>query len=214
MEQILLSTLARPVRLATDEQLAVIADCRTGTHSTLGRIQNHLRRLEKHGWVVSSHLALKVVQLQRPIFRWRPGELFVEAHAIAWIAARRVAQTEPRHCTLYRITKKGARRCGAGNVIPQCQPTQIEHDLGCAAMFIAKLRTDASVADRWVGEDEIRRQFRPLHPAEFRKIPDAALVRETDEIELFLEFCGQYTAQRIQRFHRHCARHRIPYEMY
>ncbi len=155
-----------------------------------------------------------MVELKRPIFRWRPGKLFVEAHGIAWTAARRVAQTEPRHCTLYRITEKGARRCGAGNDIPQCQPTQIEHDLGCTAMFIAKLRTDTSVADRWVGEDEIRRQVRPLRPAQFRKIRDAALVRETDEIELFLEFCGQYTAQRIERFHRHCARYRIPYEMF
>ena len=211
---IALETLACRVRLATAEQIAAIIRCIVNTNATVDHVRHCLQRLQSQGYVSTSCLALKVFELNGPIFRWRLGESFVEAHAIAWTAAQRVAHTEPRRFTLYRVTKKGARRCGVGNDIPGCQPTQLEHDLGCTAMLVAKLQEDASVAERWVGEDEIRRQFRPTHPKEFRKVPDAALIQETDRLELFLEFCGQYTAQRIERFHCHCQKHGIPYELY
>lgn len=210
MESIILDTLARRVRLATVEQLATIVSTVNGEATTTRRVRRCLRRLEQEGCIVTSRLALKVFELDRPLYRWRPGDLFTEADALAWTAAKRVAETKPRRCTIYRVTREGARRCGSGGNVPQCQPTQIEHDLGCTAMLIAVAQRDPALFHAWVGEDEIRRSFRPLWPAEFRKVPDAAIVRSDDRIERFLEFCGQYSAERIERFHRHCQRHHIP----
>ena len=194
MEPIILDTLARRVRLATVGQLATIVATVDGEATASRRVRRCLQRLEEEGCIVASRLALKIVELEHPLFRWHPGDLFNEADRLAWRAAKRVTQTKPRRCTIYRVTREGARRCGSGGNVPQCQPTQIEHDLGCTAMLIAVARHNPTMFHAWVGEDEIRRSFRPLWPATFRKVPDAVLVRQDDRVERFLEFCGQYSA--------------------
>ena len=214
IDSIILETLARRVRLATTEQLTAVVQILADKNVTERQVRNRLRRLKQSQDITQRRVALKVFEVVDPLFRWRPGDPFTEADAIAWSAARRIAGTSPRVCTLYRVTQKGARLHGAGGVTPRRQPTQMEHDLGCTAMLIAKLRHDRNVSDRWTGEDEIRRYFQPLHPILFRKIPDAALIQENDQVERFLEYCGQYSAKRILRFHRHCQRHRMPYELY
>jgi hypothetical protein len=214
MKETILDILTHRVRLATSSQLATLLQSTEGRKVTVRQIRRRLRHMAEEGTVLLHHLALKVFAPEQFLYQWRPGEPFTAAEAIAWKAAVRVASTIPRRCMVCRVTEKGAKRDGSGGNRPTLQPTQIEHDLGCTAMLIHELRHDPYLLRNWVGEDEIRRSFRPLWPEEFRKVPDAAIVRSDDRVERFLEFCGQYSAQRIDRFHRHCRRYRIPYRLY
>jgi hypothetical protein len=86
---------------------------------------------------------------------------------------------------------------------------QVEHDLGTAAMFFRRNELDSSNWDQWLGEDILRQTARRRQP-----IPDAAHCSTDGMIRLAIEFGGAYSADRLRRFHLHCRRCSLPYELW
>jgi hypothetical protein len=87
-------------------------------------------------------------------------------------------------------------------------PYQASHDLGVSAVYLHYLRHRPDDAACWVGEDNARAAGRG------NKKPDAVVLDPGSGRRLAVEFGAGYPAARLRAFHRHCERHRLPYEVW
>ena len=68
------------------------------------------------------------------------------------------------------------------------------------------------MAEGWVGEDILRRDYAPRERW-LSKIPDAAIY-QNEQLQYILEFGGQYSVNRLRRFHQHSQECRLSYILY
>jgi hypothetical protein len=91
-------------------------------------------------------------------------------------------------------------------------PSQIEHDLGTAAVLARLHESRPDAAADWVGEMILRRDFMRTAPW-LKKLPDAAIFSNGRVVE-FAEFGGQYTTRQMRRLQSHCQRFAIGYSLW
>jgi hypothetical protein len=191
----LLEMLTWKVRLVAEPQLAPA-------------IKPNPIDLVRKGFLRSRIIQAKVIACRQPLATWRAGQAPPDFHALAWCLENRLRQARPSRCQVLWATPKCTRLLGGcGGSIRQ--PTQVEHDLALAGVFLARASIDPASWDAWLGEDVWRQQL-----TRREKVPDAVLVNDHGKATLAIEYGGAYSAERLRAFHRHCARQSLPYELW
>lgn len=205
----LLRELTWCVRVLTAEQIGrVLAAKRRGSVSVRSLIQ----RLQAEGLVYSDYTAAAFHEATEPIASRGPGEPPPDFGALAWRLERRWRDATSRRVTICWATSRAASLFG-GTTAFTCRASQVEHDLGTASILVRLHETSPELADQWVGEDILRRDF-GRHCRSLHKIPDGAIVSD-DKIVGVIEYGGQYSATRLRRFDSHFyKKHSIPYDIW
>ena len=170
-----------------------------------------MRRLTKPGFVRTRTTALTFVEVCSPLAGWHRGDGDPDYQALAWRLEDRWRKARSRRVTICWATEKGARLVGGVADFPT-HASQVEHDLGTAGILTRLWETEPHVAAKWVGEMILRRTC-GSHADWLKKVPDGAVMDRDAPRELH-EFGGQYSAQRIRRFHEHCRRHHLTYRLW
>ena len=170
-----------------------------------------IRRLAIAGLVDFTTTAAVFPEVNEPLWTWTPADVAPPYDSLAWQLERRWREIRPRRVTICWATKKAARLCGGTASFSQ-HLSQLEHDLGTASVLTRLHESRPSDAAHWIGEDILRRHY-AAGQRWLRKIPDAALI-EDGRVLVIIEFGGQYPAIRIRRFHEHCQKHRLTYELW
>ena len=206
--RLVLFLLTWQLRVVTAGQLQRILIARFGPTESATRTA---RSLIREGLLKSARTAATFVESTSPLFVWSPGDKAPNPTALAWQLEKRWRQARTQTVTIYWSTRRAARLLGG--LAPFHRHTnQLEHDLGTASILTTLYGTDPESADAWVGEDVLRRDYSDASPA-LKKNPDGALIAD-DQVRQVIEFGGQYSVGRIDRFHRHFARHRVGYAIY
>jgi len=207
-ENMILETLTWCVRCDTREQLQSISSVRlSGSRDVAGAI----RRLKQNGEIEFRSAVVAFPEITKPLFTWSPRQAPPNFHALAWKLEKRWKAVKPRRGILCWATKKGAQRTGGLACFPE-RSTQVEHDLGTASVYAYLCRTQPLLSEGWVGEDILRRDF-AVKERWLSKIPDAAVFCD-ERLQYVIEFGGQYSVNRLKRFHQHCRNFQLPYILY
>lgn len=204
--RMVLECLTWRVRVMTSVHFNRIVDARFNENRT-----SLLPRLVAARLVHSATAAVTYHEAFAPMYSWSPGLPKPSFNAIAWRLAKRWQDARSRRLTLYWATEVAARLCAGTSRYSQHR-SQVEHDLGVASVLVRLHETDPEAADHWLGEDILRRGHE-LDRRLLAKIPDAAIVQDALAVK-FVEFGGQYPADRVRRFHDHCRLRNIPYELW
>ena len=200
----LLHALCRAVRLLAWEQVRAWWPTPAGGRPALRR----LAALRRARLVARFRVhARPVPTLGGPAVVWQPGDPDPDMAAAA-AALRRRWRRPPRPTTVYVATRRCANLLGGTARGRVRTPLQASHDLGVAAVFLHFLRTRPADAATWVGEDSAPRAGRG------NKKPDAMVLDSGRGRRFAVEFGAGYPAARLVAFHRHCNRHRLPYEIW
>lgn len=204
----ILYLLTWQLRVVTATQLRRILVARFNSSASATRT---VRPLIGAGLIMSARTVATFVESAGPLCVWNPGRRTPNVAALAWQLEKRWAQARARTVTICWATQRAARLMGGLSPF-RSHASQLEHDLGTAGILTALYETAPNSAANWVSEDILHRDFADDQPA-FKKLPDGVLVND-GLITQVLEFGGQYSQKRLRRFHRHFARHRIPYAIY
>ena len=207
-DAMILGILTWSVRCITLEQLQSVITARLSPKTSAAQ---GVRRLLQIQAVEPAPAVITVTEVAGPLFTWRPGHDAPLYQKLAWALEKRWKSVHPRRATVCWATEKGARRT-AGIAGFSRRSIQMDHDLGTAALYSRLWQINPSLAQHWVGEDILRRDYAPRERW-LRKIPDAAIYRE-GRVQLVIEFGGQYSVERLRRFHEHCRDHRLPYQLW
>jgi hypothetical protein len=205
-DRIILDALTRRVRTATQLQLGrLIALCQERTP-----IKPRLSGLVRRRLVCRKREALRLVDVDEPLFTWDPGEPDAPCGQLARRFRNRWSSTPIERVTIVWATTAATKTFGGiGGELRH--HTTLEHDLGVMAAFCARVHLQRNTLTRWIGEDVLVRQRRgPI----LRKVPDAALVSADGAIETLIEFGGQYSTEKLRAWHHHCQRHGTRYELW
>ncbi len=208
VDSLILEMLTWSVRCITLEQLQSILTARLSQNVSAA---HGVRRLLQSQQIETTPAVITVAEVASPLLTWRPGQDAPRYQKLAWPLEKRWKSVQPRRATLCWATEKGARRT-AGIAGFSCRSVQMDHDLGTSAAYTRLWHTSPTVASGWIGEDILRRDYAPRERW-LRKIPDAAIYRE-GRVQLVIEFGGQYSVERLRRFHEHCRDHRLPYQLW
>jgi hypothetical protein len=143
----------------------------------------------------------------KPAAVWRPGTRAPDMAAVGRALAARWTRP-PVTTTVYVATRRAANLLGGSARGRVGTPYQASHDLGVSAVYLHYLRHRPDDAACWVGEDNARAAGRG------NKKPDAVVLDPGSGRRLAVEFGAGYPAARLRAFHRHCERHRLPYEVW
>lgn len=197
------------VRVLTTEQLQRMLDARHGSSVS---VRSLVRRLQSQGLVSLAHVAAAFYEVTDPIATRSRGGPAPDFGALAWQLELRWRNVKSRRVTICWATSRAARLYG-GLATFERRSSQLEHDLGTASVLVRLHETRPELADQWVGEEILRRDFAPQSRS-MKKIPDGAIVSD-DEIVRVVEFGGQYSATRLRRFDAHFhKKHGIPYDLW
>ena len=195
--RLVLESLTWGVRVLTTNHFNRILNARFG-----GCGASLLSRLVDAKLLESANGAVTYFEARTPLYCWHPGLPSPRFHSVAWLLVKRWRAVEPRRETLCWATECAARLCGGTTEYLQHR-NQVEHDLGLASVLVRMHETRPEAADCWIGEDILRRGHE-LHRRLLAKVPDAAILGGGQAVK-FVEFGGQYPADRIRRFHNHCS---------
>lgn len=202
----ILSTLTWKARLLSREQLATTW-WNTGRS---GRIEAH-RRANR---MIASGLLRRLVVLSRPLPSLE-APLIVSESLGATVNFQRVAQrlqkrwsAPPCSTTVYIATAKAAVMTG-GRAPGLKHPLQASHDLAVMQVYLQTRTEQSSIADAWLGEDNV-----PWAPGRRVRRADAVIRDPSGEIALAIEIGGSgsaYGRERLEAMHQHFASSGIPY---
>jgi len=196
-------------RALTVEQLQRLLTARFGETASARSL---LQRLRAEGLIRIARTAVALHEADSPIASRSFGEPPPDFGALAWQLEKRWRDAANRRVTICWATARAARLLGGVTKFDR-RAGQIEHDLGTASVLVRLHETRPGVADSWIGEDVLRRDYAPGSPV-LKKIPDGAIITE-DQIVRVVEYGGQYPADRLRRFDAHFYRkHNIPYEIW
>ena len=203
----ILTMLTQATRVATESQLQTVTALYPNFSLTCSCA---IARLLASGYLTCDDLAVRVIRLDHPLFRWQPN---VPTPDFVWLAnalARRFANAPWRRTRLYWATPKAVSLVGGSSGLNR-QPLQVQHDLCTTEAYLKFLENNTNPDDHWVGEDALcrilSRRFR-------RKRPDAVILREMETPVRIIESGGVYTASALRHNHRCFMRERIPYELW
>ena len=197
------------VRVMTTEQLGrlLVARCAANVST-----RSLTQRLGARGYMEVERAAAAFHEVHDPLVYRLPNGPAPDFAALARKLATRWQNVNTRRVTLCWATPAAARLLG-GLAAFAARSSQLEHDLGTASILVRLHETRPQLADCWIGEDILRRDFAVGSPL-LSQIPDAALICE-ERIVRVVEFGGQYSARRLRRFDTHFFQvHRIPYEIW
>jgi len=203
-DQLLFQTLATKLRLMSLQQ---IANTFFG-----GQIANASRRLKtlEHRQYLLLHRAVvrHLPPPQEPLVIWTPGQDTPQFTQTVYRLGRRWLGRPTRVTSLYLAGPRVSAALGTKQHRRLPHVLQASHDLGLAATYLHFLKNRPELAMQWVGENS-------MHINQHEgQIPDA-IIADADQAELMaVEFGGQYTAKRLHRFHNHCKKRRLSYELW
>jgi len=204
-----LHELTWSVRVLTAEQLRRMLVARHGPSVSTRSLTRSLRAEDL---VSSTRVAVAFYEASERIASRSLGQTVPNLGALAWQLEKRWRNVCSRRVTIFWATQRAARLFG-GVANFDRHASQLEHDLGTASILVRYHESYPELADRWVGEDILRRDFAPHHRS-MSKIPDAAVVLK-NRIVRVIEFGGQYSARRLRRFDAHFHnKHSIPYDVW
>ena len=151
--------------------------------------------------------ARPVLDLGGPMACWRPGDPAADFHALSKRLAARWSEP-PVQTTVLVGTPKAAHLLGGIASGKIAVPYQASHDLGLAAVFLAKRRLDPAAAAGWLSEDMVPK------PGRGQKRPDAVVYATAGQAVLAVEFGAGYPAARLEAFHCDCERKALAYEVW
>ena len=209
-EQTVLRLLCHQLRVATHGQLAGGLGQLCGV--TVPLAASVLRRLRRQGLVGTQLIPLTIPELTEPIVTWKPTWPAPDFHAVAWAVRKRLVEADTGRERVYWASSLAVQRTG-GTGGRLRKPLQIEHDLGVAAVFFARLGRDRTTPQRWQGEDAYCRLRRPTRG---QKIPDAVLLASDDanesRFEMVIDYLSLYPPARLRDFHRYWSARKTHYE--
>ncbi len=191
----LLELLTWKVRLVSEMQLR-----------RLSGFQTH--RLLAMNYLATRTACIRLWQVDSALAAWTPGMRLPNFSTIAWRLEQRRQQTAAVTQRVFWAAPRAVRLMGGSGGRVR-QPTQVEHDLAVTAVLLRRSEMDPSTWDCWLGEDILRQRL-----ARKQKIPDAVLVDAFERITLAVEYGGAYSVKRLQAFHNHCKRTKVPYEIW
>jgi DNA-binding transcriptional MocR family regulator len=196
MQSHVLTLLTKHVKLATTRQLA------DHLGERFCRVNRHLSKMERKGWLESASGAFRQPGMNEPLFTWEPGDDPPSFTSLAYRLDTRWAKTEPTPCKVWWATPKAVAEFGGhGGQIKQ--PSQVEHDIAVMEVYLRRGR----LGD-WQLEDRIR------NVEDFGgTIPDA-LLDWPDWSEMVIEIGGQYPASRLSELHDAIENVGLPYELW
>ncbi len=175
-------------------------------------VRRELASLERRGFLDSFSISTILLRCDSPLFVWNQyTSTDPEFGKLCWIAEKRADKARCFSCRVYYASKLAERTFGGvGGKLRQ--PFQLGHDLGTAAVYLARQEKKKTVEETsWVSEDVLRRFFRAL---KIRKIPDAAII-VNGRIKTAIEFVGKdYSTEQLRSFHRYWSRKQIRYEIW
>ncbi|MDX1926250.1 MAG: hypothetical protein SFV81_07025 [Pirellulaceae bacterium] len=154
-------------------------------------------------------IARQLPQPTEPCFVWTPATPPPSFEVVARMVKRRWSRLPTRMTAVYFAEARFSSIVGNRAKGRLMHPLQISHDLGLASIYLHFLHKHPQRASQWLGEDsfESRNQRK-------KQTPDAVIIDGNFRPALAIEFGGIYTADRIERFHRHCSARSLPYEIW
>ena len=144
--------------------------------------------------------------LDSPLFTWWPGEPAPRFGSLSYQLKKRWDKA-PQPTTAYIATEKAARHFGGfGGKLRR--PLQATHDLHVSHVYLHFLKTNPTLADRWVSEERFASERRR------EKLPDAVILDAAGNVELVIEFGGAYDTRHVKRVHVDCVTRSLPYELW
>jgi len=198
----ILEALALRVRLLSLGQITKVFfnDNAKGAH-------RRMTQLAKSNFVKPVRiLARTTPRQQQPIFVWELTQPQPRFQAIVVQLRSRWLTAPTRMTTVYLQGQATAKLFGAKAIGKLRHIFQASHDLGFAETFLLFLATRPEDAKRWMKEDLPRKAL--------GQIPDGLIVDSNRVPIRAIEYCGLYPAVRLKRFHIHCAKMRLPYELW
>jgi hypothetical protein len=169
-----------------------------------------INSLVASGLLETHKVAVVVVDPAEPLWTWSPGDPEPAYGHVLWQLERRWRSTQARRTTICWATQRAAQRFG-GVAEFKNHASQVEHDLGTAAVLTRLHEIGSPMVAGWTGEMILNRDYRQA--AWLGKRPDAAVV-DNGVVSRVIEFCGQYTIRRLHGFHRHFRRFALPYDLW
>jgi len=172
------------------------------------QMKRKVNRLAAKQLIRTMRLTVADFRLARPLVVW-PSPNFERAlRAAPYQLARRWRSLRWKHDHVLWIAPRGIALCGGfGGRLRQ--RLQLQHDLGTAQVFLRKSQSEQA---NWMGEDWLRRTDGPL--TLLRKVPDAVIRNEQEQLTKAVEFGGRYKRSALQAFSRHCRRLELPHEIW
>lgn len=202
----ILEVLTRRVKVLTLPQIA-----RTwwnGKHSQQSA-RRRIEELEARGLLESftayAHPELPMLQ---PVYSWTPGAIAPNFGALSYQLVSR--WTEPHAPVSAVIASRKAGTSFGGYAGKRPKRVEENHDVHLAAVFLHLRTTSPDLAKCWHSEETIRRS-RPDAPGE--KLPDA-IVRPNGGPEKIVDFGGEYSAEKLEGFHRWAEAKACAYEFW
>lgn len=170
-------------------------------------LHERLKELERVGLnrLIERTARLPLPVVERPLFRWRPGEKQPAFYKLEYALRQRWINIAVQPCLLALATWNGAALVKGR--APKLAPIQsTTHMLALNLVWRWYSLNLPSVAQTWKRED-----FIPRKRGE-RDRPDALVKSGTKTIAI--EQCGQYKAARLWRLHEHCRSRGYLYELW
>ena len=98
---------------------------------------------------------------------------------------------QPEPVRLYFATAKTIQRFGGDMAGRLGAADALSHDCGTTATYISLIATDPTLRTAWVPEERIPEAYGVVHPD--------AMLADANGPRVLIEFCGQYSAERLQR---------------
>ncbi len=203
----ILQALASKVRILTVSQITHYwwGDTETGLHNARARLLD----LHDAGFVDRLQLlSPPLIELVRPVVTWAPGQPAPDPGAISWRLVSRWPLVDPVRVTVYLATATTHNQYGGARTARRPKADQVGHDLHVAQLYLKFLRERPEDAARWIGEDARRLSGFWL------KDPDAILNRGEGKEPHVVEFGGRYDTERVEAFHKDCAKRNRSYELW
>lgn len=201
-DQLILAGLGQHVRLLGQRQLA---DAFWG-----GDVANARRRLRRYvgmGWIErQTLLARPLPEMLAPVAQWQPGQPEPDAGEVSFRLQSRWRYAALRSTVVYTPTHTLIEHFGGSPKRPLA--AQASHDLGVASIWLWYCQHRSEYLHAWLGEDSLDEYV----PGE--SVPDAMLRDDQRESVVWIEFGGDYSAQRIRAFHDSAAGQSAPYQIW
>ena len=200
----IVKALVLKVRLFSQRQIVdhwwggELANCRRRLQRLADR--NLLRR--------TTVLARPTPVLEKPLIRWRPGEVAPDFGQVAYRCQERWRSRPARQCTVWLATEVASNVYGGIGRGELKHPTQATHDLGVAAVWLQFHEVAPWWAAAWRGEDLM------AHTRRGEKLPDAFVVGDSEYVHCVIEFGGGYDAERVEAFHQDCVKRDLTYQLW
>lgn len=201
-DQLVLAGLGQYVRLLGQRQLA---DAFWG--DDIANARRRLRKYVEMGWIERhTLLARPLPEMLAPVVQWQPGQAEPDAGEVSFRLQSRWRYAALRSTVVYTPTKALVEHFGGSLKRPLA--AQASHDLGVAAIWLWYCQNRSEYVQAWLGEDSLQDFTRG------DSVPDAVLKDDRRQAMVWIEFGGDYSAQRIRAFHDSAAGQSVPYQIW